>query len=150
MGPRRNASDPSNNATHPVAPESTMPNGVPPGVRRLLEGPIDSFEKLAIVAALGNAALTISGLADELQLTTIVVTQIVSDLLLEGLVHRRTEGLVELVRTEQVDELLRLYGHERIAIVSAISSLAIDRIRGMTARAFASAFDLRRKRRTDE
>jgi DNA-binding HxlR family transcriptional regulator len=131
-------------------PESKMPNGVPPGVRRLLEGPIDSFEKLAIVVALGNTALTLSALADELKLQTAVVTQSVSDLLHEGLVQRESEGFVELVRTERVDELLRLHREDRMAIVSAISSLSIDRIRGMTARAFANAFDLRTKRRRDD
>ncbi len=123
---------------------------IPAAARRLLDGPIDSLEKLEILAALRRRPLGLAGLVEQLRLPLGVVKQSVSELVDRGLLRRRTDDVIELVADPRVEELLALYEADRLSVITTISRLSIERIRGMTARAFANAFVLRKKREDDD
>ncbi|MGE0400563.1 MAG: hypothetical protein AB7T06_27890 [Kofleriaceae bacterium] len=123
---------------------------IPAAARRLLDGPIDSLEKLEILAALRRRPLGIAGLVVQLLIPRGVVKQSVWVVVDRGLHRRRTDDVIELVADPRVVELLALYDADRLSVITTISRLSIERIRGMTARAFANAFVLRKKGEDDD
>jgi len=51
-----------------------------------------------------------------------------------------------LARDHVCESLMALYREDRTVVLSALSSIAVERIRSMTAEAFADAFLLRKRR----
>lgn len=137
---------------------------LPAPVRRLLEGPIDTFEKLELVLALFRSDKPLS--VAELERTTEdgvdELRAMLADLARSGLVSIEsagtrarggTEQIVRLVPKEEqgaaLNELARLYDEDSVVVVKALSQISLERIRGMAARTFADAFQLRRKKDED-
>jgi len=123
-----------------------------PAIRKLLRGPLDTFEKLEVAVALVRApgrALSIPELARTATLTTDQIRRGIDDLQAAKLVND-AGGLVRLV-VKPADEpafiaLADLHARDASAIAVAMSELALDKIRGMTAHAFAEAFQTGRKK----
>ncbi|MBL9018532.1 MAG: hypothetical protein JNL83_30380 [Myxococcales bacterium] len=129
---------------------------VTPQIRRLLEAPLDTFEKLEICMVLWTATARTQSpreLAARVQLPVELVDRALEDLVAAGYVEL-AGGLARLtVPTAQhadVQALVELYAVDRILIVRTLSELAMNRVRSMAARAFADAFQLRRKPEGDD
>jgi hypothetical protein len=117
-----------------------------PEARRLLETELDSFEKLEVMS---RVRATTAGLTvDDAALDNEAMRQTVAELLRGHLIERRGAVYVVGPRVSEVAvvELLSAYDADRMAIVSELSSLAMERIRSMASKAFANAFVLRKKR----
>lgn len=121
-------------------------------VRRLLDAPLDGFEKLEIVLALHRAPASTSStpeLIRQLQLGRDEVERAVDELRRASTVEV-AGGLVRLtVSAEEgaaIAELAQLYDDDRLLVVRTMSEIAMDRIRGMAARTFADAFTIKRKK----
>jgi hypothetical protein len=121
-----------------------------PEARRLLETELDSFEKLEVMSRVRG---TTAGLATEdAALDNQAMRQTIAELMRGQLIERR--GAVYVIGPRATDvavvELLSAYDADRMAIVSELSSLAMERIRSMASKAFANAFVLRKKRKDDD
>jgi hypothetical protein len=144
-----------------VGPPSQLVSSVPSSkpslpVRRLLEGPLDSFEKLEIVIALRAAqAMTssVKELSKKLQMPVDVIERTVEELV-RGKYVEVAGGLTRLILKSEdlvpIDELVALYDSDRILVVRTLSEIAMDKIRGMAARTFADAFHLRKKKDSED
>ncbi len=128
----------------------------PAQVRRLLEDPLDTFEKLEITAVLWRAAAhtqSPSELATRTQLSVDMVERALAELAQAKFVQV-SGGLARLVvRPEQregVQALVEMYEADRILVVRLLSEISMTKIRGMAARAFADAFQLRKKPEGDD
>jgi len=124
---------------------------VPPHIRRLLESPLDSFEKLEIVTALCHATAGTSSV-HVLALTTDLPIQVISQVLEELItanVVASSGGLARLIVTGEdalaIREVVDLYEADRVLVAQVLSDRSMDRIRGMAARAFAEAFAPKKK-----
>jgi hypothetical protein len=126
---------------------------LPDGVSELLTNRVDSFEKLEIIVALHAAPRTtmpIDELCRALHLSREDVREATTDLRVASLVAVSSAGEVQLLLPSSRDhaavtELVQIYNEDRLAVVKAMGEIAVNRIRGMTARAFADAFVIRKK-----
>jgi hypothetical protein len=123
--------------------------------RRLLDGKLDSFEKLELSIALYRApahSLSLSELSTKLQLSIHIVDRGIDELARAGIVQA-AGGLARLTIDAQdlpaLDEIAAFYDEDRLLVVRTLTEIAMDRIRGMAARAFADAFQLRKKKEED-
>lgn len=124
-----------------------------PAIGKLLRGPLDTFEKLEVAVALVRApgrALSLPELASATALTADQIQRGIADLQAATLVNT-AGGLVRLVVRSAADEaafaaLADLHARDAPAIAVVMSELALDKIRGMAAHAFAEAFQTRRKK----
>jgi len=122
-------------------------------VRKLIGDHVESFEKLEVLMLLRrgrDGSITIGALARELALDTDEVRTIVAALSAGGLVAPGPDGTVALApRTAEdqaaLDELARVHDEDKIALVKAIASNAMERLRNLAGRAFAEAFVIRKK-----
>jgi DNA-binding GntR family transcriptional regulator len=120
----------------------------------LLATRVDSFEKLELIVALHAAprsTLSIDALARQLRLPREVVREAAVALRAATLVELTSDGEVQLLPVtnrdhEAVAELVRVYKEDRIAVVTEMGEIALDRIRNLASRAFSDAFDTRRKK----
>lgn len=82
-----------------------------------------------------------------------LVHKVVHELAGAGLVHMNG-ALVQLVELpglfSAIDQLASLYDEDRLLVVTSLSEIAMNRIRGMAARTFADAFQLRKKKGQDD
>jgi hypothetical protein len=123
-------------------------------VLRLLETHIDTFEKLEIAVELATTpgqAVEHTHLSAGLSLAPDAFTSSVLELEKSGLITVRGD-LIGPSGSEAVrgmDELLRAYRSDGVAVIRALSEIAMRRIRGMAARSFAEAFRLRSRRTED-
>ncbi len=129
---------------------------VSPKLRRLLEAPLDTFEKLEICMVLWTAAARTQSpreLAARVQLPIDLVEHALADLVAAHFVEL-AGGLARLTvpadLVPDVQALVELYATDRLTIVRTLSELAMDRVRSMAARAFADAFQIRKKREGDD
>jgi hypothetical protein len=120
--------------------------------RHLLEVTLDSFEKLEIAIALRRAAaqsLSLSELSAALQLSTAIVERGIDELALAGVVQFDS-GVARLSLDPQdapaLDEIAALHDEDRLLLVRTLTEISMERMRGMAARAFADAFQFRRKK----
>ena len=128
---------------------------ITPQLRRLLEAPLDTFEKLEICVELWTAAARTKSpkeLAARIELPVDLVYRALADLVAAKFVEL-AGGLARLTipadHVDQMQELVEIYATDRILIVRTLSELAMERVRGMAARAFADAFQLRKKGEDD-
>lgn len=137
-----------------------MPEGPtrsPADLQRFLLEIVDSFEKLEVVlrlaAAPAGAAVPDAVIVQQLGLR--------ADLAEEALVELAADGVVSgsAARGWTLDErsawtpiaqaLARLNEHDRTAVVSLMMTTSLERLRGETARAFADAFVLKRRKKEE-
>ena len=130
-------------------------SGLPDSVRRLIATQVDTFDKLEIVVELATTpgqAVDRKYLAAAVSCPLEVFDRSVLDLAQTGLLTITGELVcpsnAEAIRL--MEELLRAYRSDGVAVVRALSEVAMARIRGMTAHSFADAFVLRPKRRGDK
>jgi hypothetical protein len=123
-----------------------------PAIRTLLSGPLDSFEKLEIAVALVRApgrALSMVELARTTPLSSEQIRRGVEDLQVAKLANA-AGGLVRLVVRPSEDAayqaLADLHRRDPSAIAVAMTELSLEKLRGMTAHAFAEAFQTVRKK----
>lgn len=121
-------------------------------VRRLLEAPFDSFEKLEVGVALCKATAHTSSvpeLSKALSMPRDLVERAIDELARAAAVNH-AGGLVRLTLGADdgraLGELTQLYDDDRITVVRMMSEVAMDKIRGMAARTFADAFTLKKKK----
>jgi hypothetical protein len=122
------------------------------GVRTLLETKLDSFEKLEIVRTLLASGKAMS----HPQLET--ACQLSSELIEDALPSLQRSNIVELNPVDRSIRLgiasqdprfvalMQLYNEDRAGVLAVLSSAVMQRLRSMTARAFADAFVIRKKR----
>jgi Mn-dependent DtxR family transcriptional regulator len=130
---------------------------LPPGVDELLKDRISSFEKLELIVALHDAprtTLSVDDLSRMLTLPRETVREVAIELRSASLVELTSRGEVQLLppttrEHAAVVELVRLYREDRFTVVTAMGEIAVNRLRNMTARAFADAFVIRKKRKKD-
>jgi hypothetical protein len=120
--------------------------------RRLLDVLLNSFEKLEITIALHRTpthALSLCELSTKLKLSSQIVERGLDELVHAGAV-RLVDEVVHLSLAPQdipaMDEIATVYDDDRLLVVRTLTELSMNRIRGMAARAFADAFQLRRKK----
>lgn len=121
-------------------------------MRLLLETKLDTYEKLELVVVLSKRDRmvgTFTELARELQVGDDVMKRLANDVARAGLVELDGEE-VRLIAAptvlETIAEGAQLSESDPRKMVSLLSSIALDRIRGMAARSFADAFTLRKKK----
>lgn len=130
-----------------------MPTSRPTAAaRRLLNVTLDSFEKLEITIALQRApahTLSMPELSEQLQLSSQLVERGVDELARAGVVDVAS-GRARLTLPPQdvaaLDEIATLYDEDRLLVIRTLTEIAMDKMRGMAARAFADAFKIRRKK----
>jgi hypothetical protein len=112
---------------------------------------LNSFEKLEIAVALFRSAthtLSLSELETKLSLSSQLVERGLDELARAGVV-RLDNGFACLTLNPQevpaMEEIAALYAEDPLLVVRTLTEIAMDKIRGMTARAFADAFRLRKK-----
>jgi hypothetical protein len=127
---------------------------LPVTVRSLLENGVNTFEKLELIVLLHGAPRSVMSLAEltrRLRLESEVVRLAAAELRDAALVELSSTGELQLLPPtsrdyEAVDELVRLYAEDRLAIVKAIGEIAMGRIRTLASQAFAEAFVVRKNR----
>lgn len=125
-----------------------------PGLRQLLESKLDTYEKLELVVVLSRRdEASLAELARELQVGGDVLRRLVLDLSRTGLVALSLDERVRLAATPDelavIAEGAQLCRSDRGTVIQLLSAIALDRIRGMSARSVADAVALRRKKEED-
>jgi hypothetical protein len=116
----------------------------------------NSFEKLEIAIALYRAethALSVAELSAKLRLSSHSVERGIDELADAGVLHVASEIARLTLNPRDIpamDEIATLYDEDRLLVVRTLTEIALDRLRGMAARAFADAFQLRKKKENDE
>lgn len=121
-----------------------------PELNALLEGKLDTFEKLEVVLTLraSGQPLSLEDLAHELQVGAEALQRVTDSVVASGIVARSDDGFFALRSgwwDTLVDEAARLHQRQPQLLMRAFTRVAMERIRGMSARAFADAFRLRKK-----
>lgn len=123
---------------------------LPDGARRLLLGPIDSFEKLELLIALrssGDSAERLDALETRTGAPTTVLERALGELAAAGIVVQQGGGW-RLAAAEgdrqAIDELVGAWSSNRTAVLNVMTQRSLDRIRASVASTFADAFSLRR------
>lgn len=121
---------------------------LPPNVRKLMTGRVNSIEKLVVVAELGKQAtrtMPAGELMAALSMDPIVFREAVRELTAAKLIFD-TDGVLELDAADpDLAHLLRVYEDDPTGTIATLSAIALNRIRSM-AHAFADAFNIRKKR----
>lgn len=127
------------------------------GLRRLLEGKLDTFEKLELVIVLRECpdqTCTLGELARQLQVGPDVLRRVVAEVVRTGLVAHAENDQLRLAAGEAdlalIAEGAERYRKDRHEVIALLSSVALDRIRSMAARSFADAFTIRKKKEDDD
>jgi hypothetical protein len=129
---------------------------IPREVRRLLETELDSIEKVDAVRYLRRfrGSITRTELMRALELERDATHALVAELARAELVEIDEPGGTIRLGGHAVgaawDELMQLHDEDRLVIVSALSALAMERIRTMAARAFGEALVSKKKASEDE
>lgn len=125
-------------------------------IRRLLETHLDTFEKLEVTLALyraGGASRPLAELAKALLLDVDGMKRVAQELVASGVVEFDGPDQLRLMatyQTAQLAELARVYDEDRVLVVTTLSSIAMSRIRGMAARTFSDAFNLRKPKKDED
>jgi len=120
-----------------------------PALRRLLETKLDTFEKLELVVVLSKRpgmTATFDDVARELQVGSDVLRRVAADLARSGLVELEGDQVTLTPADGELQMIAEGAQLEPRAVMRLLSSIALDRIRGMAARSFADAFTLRKKK----
>ncbi|MDQ3365956.1 MAG: hypothetical protein M3680_11065 [Myxococcota bacterium] len=125
-----------------------------PGLRRLLETKLDTFEKLELALVLRDAPDRTGALAElarQLQVGVDVLKRVATELVRVDLVDLRADDTLHLIagarELELIGEGAALYAQDRQEVIILLSTIAMARIRSLAARSFADAFNLRKKKK---
>jgi DNA-binding IclR family transcriptional regulator len=119
--------------------------------RKLLETDLDSVEKLEALQHLGRVPGEIlrSELVRAVNLERETMRAAIGDLVRAGFIDASSKrgGLRLGLRAmgAAYEDVMRLYDEDRALIAAALSSIAVERIRGMAARAFGEALATKKK-----
>jgi hypothetical protein len=122
-----------------------------PDSEALLRDQLDSFEKLELVQALRTAGrpMSTSELEVACRLAPDTVREVLGILSHLRIVERDDGGTLFRVaatgRAPAFETLMSVYEADRSSVMCTLSAMAMERIRGMAARAFADAFLLRKR-----
>jgi hypothetical protein len=122
-----------------------------PAIRNLLRGPLDTFEALEVTVALVRAPGQALSLAELVERTAMSRDQVARGVeqIQQAKLANASGGLVRLVLTRPDEAtylaLVDLHARDPSAIAVAMSELALEKLRGMTAHAFAEAIANRKK-----
>ncbi len=121
-----------------------------PELHALLESKLDTFEKLEVVLSLSAAGrpLTIGELAHELQVGRDVLQRVADSVVDTGIIVRSDDEAFSLHSGRwdaAIAEAARLHASQPQLLMRAMTRIAMERIRGMSARTFADAFRIRKK-----
>jgi hypothetical protein len=128
---------------------------LPREVRKLFESGVNSIEKIEALRCLrrSGGSVTRTELMRTLRLEREATDALVGELEVAGLVELASErGHLRLITNgadAAYDDLIRLYDEDRLLVVSALSALAVERIRTMAARAFGEALVSKKKPNQD-
>lgn len=130
-----------------------LSSNISEGVYELMRARVDTFEKLELVVTLHaalHATMSVDDVCRALKLPREAVRQAAVELRAATLVETTVRGELHLLPLttsdrENVDELVRLYREDPLAIAKALGDISMDRIRNMASRAFANAFVIRKK-----
>jgi hypothetical protein len=130
------------------------PNVLPDGARRLLLGPIDSFEKLELMIALrdsGDSPQRLDILETRTGAPTTVLERALAELAAAGVVVKQPVGWVLAPDgdREAIEELVEAWSTTRAAVLHVMTQRSLGRIRASVARTFADAFSLRRSDKSE-
>jgi hypothetical protein len=123
--------------------------------RKLLETCLDSFEKLEVVRVLRAAGgvTSTSDLEEKCQFAPDTVHETLRSLSTLHVVEldegNKRVRLGPASQTPAFQATAEVYENDRMAVLSIVSTIAMERIRNMATRAFADAFVLRKKRGDD-
>lgn len=124
------------------------------GVRELLETKLDSFEKLEVARVLSaHGPLSLAELEAAGRLSLDALEDALSSLKRARVIE--TDGsngklrLGAAANEPSFTKLMQLYGEDRAGVLAILTSTIMQRLRSMTARAFADAFIIRKKRGPD-
>ncbi len=128
---------------------------LPGEVRKLLETDVNSIEKLDLIRYLRSAGGPVprAEISRVLDLDRETADTLIDELAGADLVE--VAGARSPVRSgaaaagEACEDLLRIYDEDRLLVVSTLSSLAMERIRNMAARAFGEALVSKKKPKPD-
>ena len=124
--------------------------------RALLQTQLDSFEKLELVRVLraSGRPMSRSDLETECRFVPDTVDEALGSLLhmnvIEFDAERKLVRLGPATQDPAFQTLMATYDDDRPAVLAMLSTIAMERIRSMTAGAFADAFVLRKKRGDDD
>jgi hypothetical protein len=120
---------------------------LPRAVAHLLETEINSFEKLELLrrARGGTTPITRDDAGFDNESMRTAIAELVKARLLAD--HGGVLSIGARGREPSMNELMALYDDDRLAVVSALSAFAMDRLRTLASTAFSNAFVLRKKRR---
>lgn len=131
-------------------------HGLPTKVDALLRDHLKSFEQLEVLLLLrarSSESLTPEAAASELRLDPERIQDAMSGLETSGLLHRTTVEppsyqyrSANMHLEAAVDELVIAYRERRAAVMSQMSTNAIERIRSGSLKAWADAFIIRRRK----
>lgn len=131
-----------------------MEEAIPQDVLELLRERVGSLEQLEALLLLHREpahAWSLPELADELSLPTGMLASELDALVAAGLVAhaqgRWTYAPREAASGESVARLAALYPVRRLEVLRLLSDLAVQRIRGSAARAFADSFVIGRRKK---
>jgi hypothetical protein len=123
---------------------------LPAELHTVLATLVDSLEKVELVWLLSNARgpMPLAELERRAQFDDNIFRETVDDLVRSKVVRNggASIGLALRAQTDDLQALMRVYAEDRIAIMEALMSISIDRIRVMAAHTFANAFVLRKKK----
>jgi hypothetical protein len=130
------------------------PDELPDGLRRLLLGPIDSFEKLEISLALRRSDAsrwTLDELAAHTGAPASILARALEELTVSGIVERRGDvwSLASSCDVGAIDELVMAWSSRRATVLAVMTQRSLQRIRASAASTFADAFKFRRRGNTD-
>ena len=119
-------------------------------LQSLLERALDTFEKLELVLVLRGAAgpLSISDLAVQLQVGRDALRRVAVDVADSGIVEMVDGDAVRLrpgTWDSPIAEAAAIYETDPTRLMRCLSSIAMEKIRGLAARTFADAFRIRKK-----
>lgn len=116
----------------------------------LLDEKLDTYEKLELVLSLRAAGgeMTLADIASELQVGRDVLRRVADEVAASGVIDG-TAGDVLRYRSGEWDPLLdeaaHIFENNPSKLVRALTRIGMARIRGMAARTFADAFQIRKK-----
>lgn len=126
------------------------PQELSPELLELLEAKLDTFEKLELALALRAAgkAETLTELALELQVGREVLRRVAETVITTGIIEACDEDSLRLRSgpwNPLLDEAAAAYAADPRKLMRLYTRIAMQKIRGLSARTFADAFLLKKK-----
>lgn len=123
-------------------------------MRKLLEEKLDSFEKFEVLRRLWlrrDEVWTTLNLSEGLLIPSDVLSKILAELRAHGLVEKEKSTGRYNAKTSGPDApgvtaILTIYAQDPLVLLQLLNELALRRLRGLTARKFADAFVVSRRK----